>query len=143
MEANIPLLLDIIQTSSNVKNVKPVMKVMVLQIFRLLAQAKQDRLASIEKSRNMSSVRCIREFLMSENPNDLHFFISCLECIDVTVWANTTSENPAVLEERHFGRIMQLLDSLDLTIFRKVCVTDSRKTLISSLIIGFENCQPS
>ena len=96
---------------------------MVLQIFRLLAQAKQD-LASMEKS----SVRCIREFLMSENPNDLYFFISCLECIDVTIWASTTSESPAILEEKHFGRIMQLLDSLDLTIFRKVCVTDSKKT---------------
>lgn len=128
METNIPLLLDIIQTSSIAKSVKPVMKVMVLQIFRLLAQAKQDWLASLEKSRNMSSVRCIREFLMSENPNDLYFFISCLECIDVTIWASTTSESPAVLEEKHFGRIMQLLDSLDLTIFRKVCVTDSRKT---------------
>ena len=111
---------------------------MVLQIFRLLAQAKQDQLASMEKSRNMSSVRCIREFLMSENPNDLYFFISCLECIDVTIWASTTSESPsespAVLEEKHFGRIMQLLDSLDLTIFRKVRVTNSRMTLISSMI---------
>ena len=128
METNIPLLLDIIQTSSNAKSVKPVVKVMVLQIFRLLAQAEQDRLVSMEKSRNMSSVRCIREFLMSENPNDLYFFISCLECIDVTIWASTTSESPAVLEEKHFGRIMQLLDSLDLTIFRKVWVIDSRMT---------------
>ena len=128
METNIPLLLDIIQTSSIVKSVKPVMKVMVLQIFRLLGQAKQDRLASMEKSRNMSSVCCIREFLMSENPNDLYFFISCLECVDVTIWASTTSESPAVLEEKHFGRIMQLLDSLDPIIFRKVCVTDSKKT---------------
>ena len=132
METNIPLLLDIIQTSSIAKSVKPVVKVMVLQIFRLLAQAEQDRLVSMEKSRNMSSVRCIREFLMSENPNDLYFFISCLECIDVTIWASTTSESPsespAVLEEKHFGRIMQLLDSLDLTIFRKVRVTNSRMT---------------
>lgn len=72
----------------------------------------------------MSSVRCIRDFLMSENPNDLYFFVSCLECIDVTIWAGTTSESPAVLEEVHFGRIMRLLDSLDLTIFRKVRVTD-------------------
>ena len=70
----------------------------------------------------------VSEFLMSENPNDLYFLISCLECIDVTVWANTTSESPAVLEERHFERIMQLLDSLDLTIFHKVCITDLRKT---------------
>ena len=103
------------------------MKVMVLHIFRLLALAKQDQLASMEKARNMSSVRCIRESLMSENPNDLHFFISCLECIDVTTWAST-SETPAVLEEKHFGRIMQLLDSSDLSIFRKVCVTDPKKT---------------
>ena len=127
METNIPLLLDIIQTSSIAKSVKPVVKVMVLQIFRLLAQAEQDRLVSMEKSRNMSCVRCIREFLMSENPNDLYFFVSCLECIDVTIWASTTSESPAVLEENHFGRIMQLLDSLDVIIFRKVCVTDPRK----------------
>jgi len=80
------------------------MKVMVLQIFRLLAQAKQDLLASMEKSRNMSSVRCIREFLMSENPNDLYFFISCIECIDVTIWASATLESQAVLEEKHAGR---------------------------------------
>jgi AP-4 complex subunit epsilon-1 len=102
-------------------------KVIILQIFRLLAQEKQDRLASMEKSRNISSVRCIREFLMSENPNDLHFFISCLECVDVTLWAGTTPESSVVLEEKHFGRIMQLLDSLDLTIFRKVCATDLKK----------------
>jgi AP-4 complex subunit epsilon-1 len=101
---------------------------MVVEIFRLLAQAKQDRLASMEKSQNMSCVRCIREFLMSENPNDLYFFVTCLECIDVTIWASTTSESQAVLEEKHFGRIMQLLDSLDLAIFRKVCVTYTRKT---------------
>ena len=74
----------------------------------------------------MSSVRCIRQFLVSENPNDLHFFISCLACVDVTIWAGTTS-SPAVLEEKHFGKIMQLLDSLDLTIFRKVCITDLNK----------------
>ena len=121
-------MLDIVQTTSIAKSVKPVMKVMVLQIFRLLAQAKQDQLAATEKSLNISSARCIREFLMSENPNDLYFFISCLECIDITIWASTTSESPAVLEEKHFGRIMQLLDSLDLIIFHKVCFTDLRKT---------------
>ena len=133
METNTPLLLGIIQTCSSVKSVKPTSKVMVLQIFRLLAQANQGHLASMEKSRNMSSVHCIREFLISENPNDLYFFISCLECIDVAAWAGTTSESPAVLEEEHFRRIMQLLDSLDLTIFRKVCVTDFRKILCPTL----------
>lgn len=81
----------------------------------------------MEKSRNISSVRCIREFLISENPNDLYFFISCLECIDVAIWAGTSSDNPVVLEEKHFGRIMQLLDSLDLTLFRKVCATNLKK----------------
>ena len=122
MEANIPLLFDMIQMCSSVKNVKPVTKIMVLQIFRLLAQGNQNQFASMEKSQNTSSVQCIREFLMSENPNDLYFFVSCLECIDVTNWAGNTPESPVVLEEKHFGRIMQLLDSLDLMIFRKVCV---------------------
>lgn len=126
VETNIPLLLDILQTSSSVRSIKPLLKVMILQIFRLLSQAKQDQLASMEKSRNMSSVRCIRDFLILNNPNDLYFFVSCLECIDVTIWAGTTSESPAVLEERHFGRIMQLLDSLDLTIFRKVLIIVNR-----------------
>jgi len=124
METNISCLLDIVQTCSSVKSVKPVVKVMVLEVFRLFAQANQDGLAFMEKSRNISSVHCIREFLMSENPNDLYFLISCLECIDVTTWAGTTSESRVVLEEKHFGKIMQLLDSLDLAIFRKVCVTD-------------------
>lgn len=128
METNIPFLLDIIKTCSSVRSVRPVLKVMVLQIFRLLAQENQDQLASMEKSRNMSSVRCIREFLMTEDPNDLYLFISCLECIDVTAWVGTTSESPVVLEEKHFGRIMQLLDSLDLTIFHKVCVINLKQT---------------
>lgn len=66
---------------------------------------------------------------MSEHPNDLYFFISCLECISVASWAGTTSTIPAVLEEEHFGKIMQLLDSLDFAIFGKVCVTNLMKTL--------------
>lgn len=132
METSIPFLLDIIQTCSSVKNVKPILKVVVLEIFRLFSQANRDQLASMERSRNMSSVHCIREFLMSDNPNDLYFFISCIECIDVTTWAGTTSESPAVLEEKHFGRIMQLLDSLDLAVFCKVCVTDLKNTLSPS-----------
>ena len=133
MAKNIPTLLDIIQTCTSIRSVKPVLRVILLEIFRLFAQANQDGLASTEKSRNMSSVRCIREFLMSDNPNDLYFFISCLECIDVATWAGTASDSPAVLEDEHFGRIMQLLDSLDFAIFRKVCFINLRRPLSLTL----------
>ncbi len=68
----------------------------------------------------MSAIRCIRQFLTSRNPNDVHLFMSCLECIDVSAWAGTTPDKAAALDGLEFERIMQLLNSVDELLRKKV-----------------------
>ncbi|KAF8971037.1 armadillo-type protein [Flammula alnicola] len=112
-EANIPLLLDILQEHSEHKDPTSLSKAVILEIFHLFSQLKSDAFLSAEISRKISSIQCIRQFLMSYSPNDVHLFVSCLERVDVAAWAGTTPNRAAVLEGPEFQRIMQLLDSID------------------------------
>lgn len=57
---------------------------------------------------------------MSDNPNDIYLFISCLECIDTEIWAGTTPDQLAFLEPQEFERIMHLLNFPDRDIRNKV-----------------------
>ncbi|KAF8160934.1 armadillo-type protein [Crassisporium funariophilum] len=95
------------------------LQVIVLEAFRLLAQLDVAKLLSVEKGRKISPIRCIRHLLLSQVPNHLHLFMSCLECVNVASWAGTESDYPAVLESEEFGRIMQLMDSPDHGVRRK------------------------
>jgi len=57
---------------------------------------------------------------MSNSPNDIYLFVSCLECIDTEVWAGTTPDQLVLLEPQEFERIMQLLNFPDRDIRKKV-----------------------
>jgi AP-4 complex subunit epsilon-1 len=68
----------------------------------------------------LSPVHNIRSLLTSRDLNEQFLFISCLGCLDPTLWAGTTSEAPAVLEAWEVEKVMQLLDSPDSLLRRKV-----------------------
>lgn len=63
----------------------------------------------------------IRPLLVSEDMNEIYLFVTCLECLEPTLWAGTSSEIPAVLDEWEVERVMKLLHSSDQMIRMKVC----------------------
>jgi len=67
---------------------------------------RETRLSSI-------TVTSIRHFLSSSDPNDLYLFVSCLSCLDPSIWAGTHPNTTAVLDEWEVQGIMKLLDSPD------------------------------
>ncbi|PPQ89520.1 hypothetical protein CVT25_012192 [Psilocybe cyanescens] len=118
-ETNIPILLDVLHDISSPKTTNSLSQVLVLGIFKVIGKIKPSVLIDVEKSKNTSVIQCIRHFLVSHNPNDVYLFVSCLEEVDVSIWAGTTPDHPAVLEGLEFERILQLLDSADQGILRK------------------------
>lgn len=59
------------------------------------------------------AITSIRHFLSSRDPNDLYLFVSCLSCVDPSVWAGTHPDTVAVLDEWEVQGIMRFLDSPD------------------------------
>jgi AP-4 complex subunit epsilon-1 len=112
-EANIALLFDILQEHSENKNSTPRSKAIILEIFLLFAHIPPATFMSIQRSKKVSAIRCIRHFLVSHNSNDVHLFMACLNCVDVDVWAGTSPDNAAALDKLEFERIMQLLNFPD------------------------------
>lgn len=119
-ETSISALLDILQEVASPKANNALSKALILSLFKVIGQIKPSVLIDTEKSRNMSIIQCIRHLLVSRNPNDVYLFVSCLEEVDVSIWAGTVPDNPAVLEGLEFERILQLLDSADQGILRRV-----------------------
>ncbi|KDR75335.1 hypothetical protein GALMADRAFT_140851 [Galerina marginata CBS 339.88] len=103
----------------NPKSLKSLAKAIVLDLFKLFGQLAYGVLLQAEKSKATSTVQYIRHFLTSTNPDEVYLFVSCLENVDVALWAGTSQEHPAVLDALEFERIMQLLNSLDQDIRRK------------------------
>lgn len=74
-------------------------------------------------TKNLHPVQFLRPFLTSIDPNDRYLFLACLECVDPVIWAGIAPEWPAVLEGWEVERVMQLLDSSDSLMRKKViCV---------------------
>lgn len=119
-QSSIPVLFDILQEHSAHKNPTLHSKAVVLEIFLLFSRIDLSSFLSIERSKKISAIQCIRHFFISHNPNDVHLFISCLECIDVSAWAGTTPDKAAALDGLEFERIMQLLNSVDESLRKKV-----------------------
>jgi len=122
LDINALRLLDILREYSDPKDVKPLSKAVLLDVFESIGQLSSEILHSAEDSQKISVVQSIKHLLMSRKLNDNYLFISCLECIDTTSWAGTTPGRPAVLQAEEFERIMQLLNSPDQVISRKVRV---------------------
>ena len=60
-----------------------------------------------------TAITSIRHFLSSSDPNDVFLFVSCLSCLDSSIWAGTRSNTVALLDEWEVQRVMRLLDSPD------------------------------
>ncbi|TCD66013.1 hypothetical protein EIP91_001913 [Steccherinum ochraceum] len=57
-------------------------------------------------------IKGVRHLLVSEDPNAIYTFVSCLHCLDPGLWAGS-ADNPPVLEGWEVERIMNLLWSDD------------------------------
>lgn len=99
---------------------------LLLSAFPLLAQLPSSPPTDSSTTLPPSPVLYIRDLLTSQDPNDHYIFLSCLGCIDPIYWAGTTPEIPPVLEAWEVERVMQLLESSDALIRRKVGFTSSR-----------------
>lgn len=76
-------------------------------------------------SSGTSFIQEVRQLLTSDEPDGLYMFIHCLSSVDPKLWAGTSPEIPAVLEEWEVERVMSLLDSEDKLIRKQVSVNMS------------------
>lgn len=79
--------------------------------FMLLSTVSPEALRETQSS--SIAVTSIRHFLSSRDPNDLYLFVSCLSCLDPSIWAGTHPNTLAVLDEWEVQGVMKLLDSSD------------------------------
>lgn len=75
-----------------------------------------------QASSGTSFIQEVRQLLTSDEPDGLYMFIYCLSCVDPKLWAGTSPEIPAVLDEWEVERVMSLLDSEDKLIRKQVSV---------------------
>jgi len=101
--------------------------------FLLLANSSLESLTALQVSSGQSLARCLRFLLTSRDPDDQYTFLSCLECLEPSLWAGTASEFPAAFEAREVECVMQLLDSADRAIRRKVRVFFLKAILLAPL----------
>lgn len=61
----------------------------------------------------------IRHWLVSEDPNELYAFVSCLTCLEPALWAGQ-GDIPTILEAWEIERVINLLNSEDPLVRLKV-----------------------
>lgn len=86
----------------------------------MLSNTDSTLILEAQSSVGTTVVERIRHFLVSDDGNDVYLFISCLDCLKTSIWAGTTPEIPSALEAWEVERVMQLLDSPDATIRKRV-----------------------
>lgn len=79
-----------------------------------------DILLEAQTSTGIKFLQNVRQLLLSEDPNDVYLYISCLDNLDAALWAGTTPEIPSALEAWEVERVMRLLDSPDSSLRRMV-----------------------
>ncbi|KAF8444709.1 armadillo-type protein [Boletus edulis BED1] len=103
---SVPVVLDIIKRVSQVP-----MRAVLRDAFMLLSTVSPE---ALRQSRWSSiAVTSIRHFLSSRDPDDLFLFVSCLSCLDPSIWAGTLPSTVAVLDEWEVQAVIRLLDSPD------------------------------
>ncbi|KAI0797604.1 ARM repeat-containing protein [Abortiporus biennis] len=85
----------------------------------LIAAANPDTLLSTYPESGSKFIQGIRQFLTSQDVNDVYTFLCCLECLEPRLWAGTSPKIPAVLDGWEVERIMHLLESPDSIIRKK------------------------
>jgi AP-4 complex subunit epsilon-1 len=94
--------------------------VVISQCFRVISHADSKLLLEVQTSKNMKWVDYIRRFLVSNDPTEIYLFVSCMNELDPQLWAGTNPEIASAFEAWEVERVMQLLDSQDVSIRKKV-----------------------
>lgn len=94
--------------------------VTIYQCFQVLASSDTQLLSEAQNAVGTPFIHSIRQLLISEDVNDVYLFVACLDSLNPKLWAGTTPGTPSALEAWEVERIMQLLDSQDSTLRRKV-----------------------
>ncbi|PPQ98452.1 hypothetical protein CVT24_004131 [Panaeolus cyanescens] len=114
----VPLLFKILRQVA--KTYDSTSKALILDVFRILSSLDPEAYCKAEREQKTSTVRAIRRFLKSSEPDDVYVFFAALESISVNAWAGTDSSHPAVLAEDEFQRILEFLNHSDPIIRLKV-----------------------
>ncbi|KAG1829061.1 armadillo-type protein [Suillus variegatus] len=108
---NVGIVLDIIKHTSS----PPVRGNLMLlrEAFLVLSSVSTGVIQECQMQQSLSPVACIRRLLTSKDPGDQYLFVSCLDCLNPTLWAGTLPGTIAVLDEWEVQEVMKLLDSHD------------------------------
>ena len=79
--------------------------------FLLLSTVSPKALREFQSS--SIAITSIRHLLSSRDPNDVFLFVSCLSCLDPSIWAGTHPNTVPVLDEWEVQGVVRLLDSPD------------------------------
>ncbi|KAH9857122.1 ARM repeat-containing protein [Lenzites betulinus] len=85
----------------------------IRECFSAVSTCSASMLLEAQAATGTSFVQEIRQLLTSHDTNGLYVFIHCLFSVDPKLWAGTSPDLPAVLEEWEVERVMKLLDSED------------------------------
>jgi AP-4 complex subunit epsilon-1 len=99
----------------------------MLGLYRLFEKFDASTLRSVEEQTHASLVGAIRNYLTAEDPNKKYLFLSCIGFVDPNLWVGRSKDMPAILEAWEVEKIMQLLDSNDDLIRKKVRRVGPRK----------------
>ncbi|KAF8134583.1 armadillo-type protein [Boletus edulis] len=121
---SVPVVLDIIKRVSQVP-----MRAVLRDAFMLLSTVSPEALRQSQWS--SIAVTSIRHFLSSRDPDDLFLFVSCLSCLDPSIWAGTLPRTVAVLDEWEVQAVIRLLDSPDGLIRKTFIIRQSRFSTLS------------
>ncbi|KDQ57667.1 hypothetical protein JAAARDRAFT_207161 [Jaapia argillacea MUCL 33604] len=113
---NLRLVTDIARWAAK-RNVKA--HAVLLESFSVFSSSKTELLALVKSMPSLSPARSIRHLITSEDPNEHYLVLSCLEFLDVALWAGTDSEIPSVLDAWEVERVMMFLESRDEAIRKK------------------------
>ncbi|KAK2467833.1 hypothetical protein APHAL10511_000128 [Amanita phalloides] len=100
-----------VQDSANKRNFA-----MLHAAFRLFSLYTAEQL---KNNLDTSPVSCIRELLMSDDPNLHYLFLVCLNAIDARIWSGSTHVFPSVLDSQEVEKIMRMIESPDTLIRTK------------------------
>jgi AP-4 complex subunit epsilon-1 len=92
----------------------------VHECFQGLISADVDIVIEVQSAAKTTFVAGIRHLLLSQSPNDIYLFVTCLGYLDAALWSGSKPELPAVLEAWEVERVIALLDFPDISTRKKV-----------------------
>ena len=92
----------------------------VHECFLGLKTTDMDIIVEVQSAAQTTFIASIRHLLLSQVPNDIYLFVTCLSYLDPALWSGSKAEIPAVLEGWEVERVTALLDFPDVSIRQKV-----------------------